>query len=352
VVLATLGLGAIELLLRAHSPNYLVEARGLHIFSSAYGWAGRPGASAPMGGGRATLNSHGYRGRLLSLPKPGDRTRVVVLGDSIAFGYGVADDEAFPQLLDSRDNGLEAANLGMEGYGPGQELLVLEREGLAQQPDVVVLAVCLRNDFVDAVLPVALYDGITPRPRYRLVGDRLVLDEGAMPRPGPARALRWAGDHSHLWNRLAALVPRPEGPEDPGWRVRKQEALRDEDYALRLTVALVMEMRERCRARGVAFLVATFPNGLGYAMKSDLATQFHASLRAAAVDVVEVGQHFRTEGLSPHELAIDRTGHLGPRGHALATELLEREIQSLAARSRRATYSRWPWTMGSPRASL
>jgi hypothetical protein len=304
-----------------------VKARGLHVFSSSYGWAGRPGASIPMGGGRATLNARGYRGRVLSLPKPPDVTRVVVLGDSIAFGYGVADEEAFPYLLDARPNGLEAANLGMEGYGPGQELLVLDREGLAQQPDVVVLTVCLRNDFVDAVLPVALYDGVTPRPRFRLVGEQLLLDESAMPRGRAARAVRWLGDQSHLFNRLSAIVPRPEQPEDPGWRVRKQDVLRDEDYALRLTLALVMEMRERCREKGVAFLVATFPNGLGYAMKSDLSGRFHERLRGAGVDVIEVGQRFRDLGLSPKDLAIDRTGHLGPRGHALASELLEREIK-------------------------
>jgi hypothetical protein len=101
-----------------------------------------------------------------------------------------------------------------------------------------------------------------------------------------------------------------------------------------------MEMRERCRRQGVEFLVATFPNGLGYAMKSDLSGRFHDQLRAAGVDVVEVGQRFRDLGLTPKDLAIDRTGHLGPRGHALATEVLEGEIKSLAARRRQARYSR------------
>jgi hypothetical protein len=325
VILAVVGA---EGLARWYAPDYLVRKRGLHVFSSAYGWAGRPGAVAPMGGGRVTLDGRGYRGRELALPKSGDRTRVIVLGDSIAFGYGVSDEEAFPYLLTVRNNRIEAGNLGVEGYGPGQELLVLLRDGLREDPDVVVLAFCLRNDFVDAVLPVALYDGTTPRPRYRLVGGKLMLDDTAVRRSGAGRALQWLGDHAHLFNRLSALVPLPEGPEDVGWRDRKQEVLRDEEYAFQLTLALVMEMENVCRRHGITFLVATFPNGLGYAMKRDLADRFHESLKAEGVWVVDVGARFRALGLTPQEVALDRTGHLGTRGHAVTSEILEGEIVS------------------------
>ena len=83
--LAVLALVGAELIARRWAPGYLVQARGLHVFSSAYGWAGRPGAAAAMGDGRVTLNARGYRGPELSQPKTADRTRVVVLGDSIAF---------------------------------------------------------------------------------------------------------------------------------------------------------------------------------------------------------------------------------------------------------------------------
>jgi hypothetical protein len=325
-VLVVLAMVGAEVLARRMAPDYLVRARGIHVFSRVYGWAGRPGAVAPMGGGRASLNARGYRGRELPLPRTGDHTRVVVLGDSIAFGYGVSDEETFPHLLDVRNDRLEVANLGMEGYGPGQELLVLRRDGLPSDPDLVVLAVCLRNDFVDAILPVALYDGVTPRPRFRLVGDDLVLDDSTMQKSAAGRALQWLSDESHLFNRLKALVPRGEGKEDPGWRHRKREALRDEDYAFRLSFALVMEMEKTCRRQGIGFLVATFPNGLGYGIRPELSQRFHESLRAAGVSVVDMGARFRELGLTPAALAIDSTGHLGPRGHALSSEILEREI--------------------------
>jgi hypothetical protein len=63
-------------------------------------------------------------------------------------------------------------------------------------------------------------------------------------------------------------------------------------------------------------------------MRPELADRFHESLRAAGVWLVDVGAHFRALGLTPQEIAIDRTGHLGPRGHAVTGEILEREIAS------------------------
>lgn len=323
------------------APDYLVRTRGLHVFSSAYGWTGRPGASAPMGEGRVSLNARGYRGRELLTPKPRGRTRVLVLGDSVAFGYGVSDEQAFPHLLDVRNNGLEAANLAVEGYGPGQELLLLLHEGLSQDPDLVLLAFCLRNDFVDATLPVALYDGITPRPVHRLLGSDLVVDRSAVRLSRPARAVRWLADYSHLFNRLSRLRPGRAVPPDPDWRRRKQQALGDPEAVLRLSVALVSEMSNACARRNVAFLVATFPNGLSYEMPPGLPERFHEALRATGVWLVDMGDRFRARGLTPGALALDRTGHLGPLGHAVSCEILEGEIRSrLRAASARSALAR------------
>jgi hypothetical protein len=321
---------ASEWLDRWLAPDYLVKTRGLHVFSPAYGWIGRPGAVASMGEGRVTLNRLGYRGRELPARRPGAATRVVVIGDSIAFGYGVADEQTFTHLLDARDNGIDAMNMGVQGFGPGQELLVLQRDGLRTDPDVVVLTVCLKNDFADAVLPVALYNGVNPRPRYRLVEHALVLDDAGVRLSPLARAVGWLSDYSHLYNRLSALAgPRPQ-PSEESWRVRKQEALADADYALRLSVALVVEMERLCRERGVRLLVATFPSEHSYESEPELHRRFHEALRFAGVRTVELRRELRALGLSAAEVTLDETGHLGPAGHRAAAAVLEGEIRRLA----------------------
>jgi hypothetical protein len=320
---------AAEGIVRLCAPDYLIRTRGVHVFSSTYGWIGRPGVVTPMGSGLVSLNERGFRGRTLALPKSGDRARVVVLGDSVAFGFGVSDEQTFAQLLDGRLKGIEVANLAVQGYGPGQELLVLQREGLSLDPDVVVLALCLRNDFVDAVLPVALYNGVTPRPRFRLKGGSLVLDDASMRRSMAERTVQWLGDYSHLFNRVWALVgPRPE-PVEQIWRDRKRESLRDEEAALELTVALVLEMERVTRESHASLLVATFPNGLGYEGEPQLHRRLHAELADAGLRVVDFRARFLELGLAPSEIALDSTGHLAVPGHVLVAEALEHEIAAL-----------------------
>ena len=341
--LAFLGLIALgaEWLARMWDPDYLIRVRGLYVYSPTYGWAGRPGAVAPMGDGRVTLNSRGYRGREPSVADHSGK-RVVVLGDSVAFGYGVSDEQAFPYLLDVRDDRLDVFNFAVAGYGPGQELLLLRREVPPLRPDVVVLALCLRNDFVDAVLPVALYDGVTPRPRFRLEGERLVLDESSMPHSVLAPAVHRLIDSSHLFNHLFSVLHRAE-PEDPhDWRYRKREVLKDPDYALRLTLALVLEMDTFCRRNGWPLLVACFPSGLSYERKNDLPARFIASLREKGVPTVDMAAQFRQLGLSAEEAAIDRTGHLSAHGHAMSFEILQREIVARLSAPASGSANDWP----------
>jgi hypothetical protein len=330
LIALALALVSAELVLRLSEPGYLVRTRGLHVYSRERGWTGRAGAVTPMGRGQATLDEHGFRGATLPRAKVGGRTRVLVLGDSVAFGYGVADGEEFPRLLDAALDSVEVANLAVQGYGPGQELLVLRREGLALEPDVVLLAFCLRNDFVDAVLPVALYDGVTPRPVFRLDGASLVLDDSKLRRSAVGRLATWLADHSHLFNRAASLLPARDREAEGDWRSRKQEALRDPEAALAVSVALVLEMDRLCRERGVPFLVVTFPNGLSFEMETGLAAAFERRLADAGIRTVDMAERFRAHGATPDQLSLDRTGHLAARGHALAAQILASEIAALA----------------------
>jgi hypothetical protein len=322
------------------APDYLAESRGLHVYSETLGWKAREGASAVIEGKRVTINARGYRGRELSLPKPPERTRVVVLGDSVAFGLGVSDGETFAHLLDARENGIEAANLAVQGYGPDQELLVLRGEGLRTDPDVVVLAFCLDNDFADAVLPVSLYDGRTPKPRFRLDGDRLVLERSSLRRTHTQRVLQWLSDYSYLFNRLSTLRPRPEPSGDRHWTDLKREAVRDEDYALRLSLAIVRRIDAVCRERGIAFVLAAFPHWFTYRSKPWLPERFLESLRAEGIPVLDMSARFVARGETFRAVALDGGGHLNPLGHAIAAEELESTIAALVHPSPAASLSR------------
>ncbi len=103
--------------------------------------------TAAEGGGRwrVETNAQGFRGPPFTpAPTPG-RHRIVSLGDSSTFGWGVTADEAYParlrEVLAERlgwsDDRLEVINLGVPGYSSFQGRVLLERVGLALQPEAV-----------------------------------------------------------------------------------------------------------------------------------------------------------------------------------------------------------------------
>ncbi len=257
-----------ELGLRLADPGYLDEQPSvaidrLHRYSERYGWELRPGASQLDEGRPVSVNGQGYRGRQLpSRPTPGQQ-RVVLLGDSVTFGTYVGDGQTFADVLQARDSGLEIVNLAVQGYGLGQELLRLEREGLAYEPTVVVANICLANDFADIMLPVFLYDGVRPKPYFRLEGDRLMLHDEHLRLASVQRLGVALHERSHLFNRLLALGPAtPPPPESaPGaWVERRARALADAQEAVRLGRALLGRMREVTERAGARFVVVLHPD--------------------------------------------------------------------------------------------
>jgi lysophospholipase L1-like esterase len=79
-----------------------------------------------------------------------DRAEIVVIGDSVTFGYGVADDQAWPYLVGQQASPLRVINLGLIGAGPQQYLRLFERFGVKLRPKLLLVGVFPQNDFWDA----------------------------------------------------------------------------------------------------------------------------------------------------------------------------------------------------------
>lgn len=99
-------------------------------------------------------NSLGLRSPEIERQKPAGTTRIVVLGDSVAFGWGLRSEDTFASQLASLlatvypDKRFEVINAGVSGYGTWQELDWLKQTGIALQPDVVIVQTHL-NDAAD-----------------------------------------------------------------------------------------------------------------------------------------------------------------------------------------------------------
>ena len=101
------------------------------------------------------INDLGYRDRNHPLAKPSGTLRIIVIGDSIAQGTRIKDDEAvFPRVLETelRRQGVpaEVQNFAVAGYNTQQEVETLLTKGLAYAPDIVILSYCLNDRSFEA----------------------------------------------------------------------------------------------------------------------------------------------------------------------------------------------------------
>ncbi len=99
----------------------------------------------------ATINSEGFRGEKVDLIKGENITRILVLGDSCTFGYGLLDNETSPHLLEKKLNSggnFEVLNFGVSDYDTDLEIERLIYHGLKWNPDIVILAY-VSNDIED-----------------------------------------------------------------------------------------------------------------------------------------------------------------------------------------------------------
>jgi lysophospholipase L1-like esterase len=99
-------------------------------------------------------------------PRRGDGAllhRIVVLGDSFTFGFGVPGEDGYPNVLEKMLNEkptrgrIEVLNLGVGGYSTHDEALVLAHKGVEWNPEIVVIGYVLNDPETDPVQPLHMY---------------------------------------------------------------------------------------------------------------------------------------------------------------------------------------------------
>jgi hypothetical protein len=320
-------LAGVEGALRLMSPDYLFGVHGdesSNVYSETYGWELRRGFRGYDLGEFATINGLGYRGPEHAYTKTAGRARVVMLGDSIAYGAGVRDGETFSALLESRGTRYDVVNLAVGGYGTDQELIRLQREGLRYAPDVVVLHFCLFSDFADNALPAALFDARQPKPYFTWDGSALRLHDRHLKLGLLSRVSQWLADQSHAYNRLCGLLRVQRAPREPGvWADRMSAALRDLPAASELTFRVIRRLADESTAAGARFLVVVHPDEFAFKHRSKLLRKFCGTPLLEGIPVLELGARYREAGLDWSAVSLDEPGHLTLLGHQKAAAVLE-----------------------------
>jgi lysophospholipase L1-like esterase len=223
-VSATVTLLIAELAVRIVRPQAaFIVSQGLYEADPPRGYRLTPGFRGRMTNRveydtEVAINREGLRGPELE-PLPPGGMRVLVLGDSFAFGVGAEQQESYParleEILRSRGARVQVLNAGVPGYSVPDAVTWFQAHGKALDPDVVLLTVFTGNDLQDAA----------PGGPKVVVKDGHLVPEGRRRRP----LSLWLNQHSHLFSLLKSsalgrpirrLLGRPEAFGD--WVVRTE----------------------------------------------------------------------------------------------------------------------------------
>lgn len=358
-------LAGTEIVLRL---TYHPENLGTVIqFDPVTGWSLKPNSMLisddPQRGlhYRVDVDSLGLRDREIAVPKTPGRKRILIIGDSVAFGSGVEADERFSDRLQKMLPGdVEVINGSVPGWGNDQEMLFYEHYLRRLHPDIVVLQFTGGNDVVNNELNGPLIEQGS-KPRFRCVGDSLVLEPVKVPPPlhlSPATRLRMLLRHSRLLvfikRRLEMRAYRKRSRVNPAieragfeadrelshWSVYDTRGGTAIESGWNVTEHIISRFASDCRADSASFLVFAFP------LKLEVDVPWRNDLiRETGVDgsVMDFGLPYRRLGaycaardidyLYPfaafqkaartQKLYFDRDSHPDAQGHAVAADCLK-----------------------------
>ncbi len=300
-------------------------------------WVPRPGARVAWGEDER-INEAGYRGVAL---EPGEHPgvlRVLVLGESCTFGYGVPNAETYSSRLETilREHGrrVEVLNAGVIGYTVRQGLERYRAMGRDYRPDFVVSAFGEVNEHFDANGP----------PDVRKI--ELPLE----PRSTWSDAVRFVRMNVRIAHLLASFADcmSEERRHERDLEFRRQSyehALREHmgevDWTGQRRVPLedfeaaTLALANEVRADAGKFLALSLPRRREAEENAPVLPLYTQRLEALAAreslalaDAYHAFRDAEAQGVAESGLFLD-AWHLSARGHELVASTLAQRIESI-----------------------
>ncbi len=273
------------------NPSYVV-------FDPELGWSYRPLAKERHRSDEfdveVEMHSAGYRGP--EWPAPSSRRRLLVLGDSQAFGWGVSWPETMSARLAAALPDWDVCNAAVAGYGADQQLLTMRRLLPSVRPDAVVCVFC-DNDLWESSCDEAYGRS---KPQFLPVREDLALRSAHL-------RISWLEEHSALFGALQKKL----------WERRFAAQTRDLAAEWRMVERLYCAMRDDLSGR-LLFLVSEQPRLGLFAAREPCIT--HVEVRDAL-------------GRAGEPTRFARDGHWNAAGHAVVAAAVEAALRGSAAMS-------------------
>ncbi|MCC6767005.1 MAG: SGNH/GDSL hydrolase family protein [Deltaproteobacteria bacterium] len=302
---------------------------GFTVYDPVLGWKLAPSRSLVFRGAhfavRVTHDAEGLRDDHVDHARAPGRRRVLVLGDSVVWCWGVEHAECFTELVERALGDTDVVNAGVPGYSTAQELLFYENQGRRYRPDVVVLVVS----------PNDADDNVDRRgPRFRLAGERLVYDPAPPPRRKSA-AQEWLQEHSRLFTwldyvgtvlrRAARSTVAENPPAAPGPMAAEAPAPgpRPTPAAWALTEALFDRFRRDVATDGAELVVVL-------EMMSERLRAWQRGYWAAhGVPCLELAPALLAAEARGEQVRLEGDPHLAPAGQIVLAAELGRVLRGL-----------------------
>ncbi|MCC6793485.1 MAG: hypothetical protein IT366_00085 [Candidatus Hydrogenedentes bacterium] len=305
------------------------------------------------------ISRQGLRDREFG-PKEDGEIRVLLLGDSFTFGWGLEIDQTIGRQLETMLNASGSAkrftviNAGVDGYGPWQERIRLHKIGLALEPDIVVLQLFPGNDINNSL------NKIGKRVRaFDPVWEYLVESRRHWSL-WEVRSDDWLRKRSAFYNQLARALgtaspltailedlrfyrrktpPLPQSADRPFWlETHLKEWYAELNEGRQIMESDALAIRDDCRNRGIAFALYAVPDvnsvcdySWDWNMKQLVDASIYERARDLKVveefcareklDCIDLASAMRASG-EPCKLYYEADGHLTPTGAMLTAKTI------------------------------
>jgi lysophospholipase L1-like esterase len=293
--------------------------RGMYVADARAGYRLTPGFSGRLERREHvtdfSVNAAGLRGGEIG---PKSKRRVLALGDSMTWGWGVSQGEewihaAAREVARLGGPEIESLNGGVNGYGTANELARLEELGPELSPDLVLVGFFI-NDFADNLLGATGAYAVRDGYLFDLASQQTFRED-------------WLTRRSHLWRLATAAwetyrVRYAGGMPDarPGRRLTAHE-VRD---SMELSLECFRRMATVTRSLGARLGVVWLPP-LAYTLAGfrpehiPLQSELQRRVAAAGIDSLDLLPTFEAQP-AREGLYIPGDGHFSARGHRVAGE--------------------------------
>jgi len=299
-------------------------------FDSTYGWSHVKGIRGDFTmDGRKTdisINSKGFRGPEVQYEPQAGTQRIVVLGDSLVWGFGVEYEDTFQAKLQRAFDSVEVIGLGVSGYSTDQELILYRNEARKYRPDLVIQVVA-SND-LPGNLSTEEYL-IYSKPAFVVSDGKLVpVNQPVVRTAWLKRMFVQVAWRSYVLTGIQRVyyqtivekkgLPNQAGGEPQGKVSQKRFGLApvSRSVAWQMTLRLLQETKAEAEKDGAVYVVV-FADGL------NISEEVERYIKNLGFDAVFLDHYLDPQDTTTH---LSDLIHWSPKGNALVAKAILEHI--------------------------